>query len=41
VQKKLGYLIADAIQGQGWEQPPGRGEGSGMSWLRRHDRYGT
>jgi hypothetical protein len=41
VQKKLGYPIADAIQGQGWEQPPGRGEGSGMSWLRHHDRYGT
>ncbi|MGH2405390.1 MAG: DUF899 domain-containing protein [bacterium] len=22
-----------------WEQPPGRSDGSAMSWLRRHDRY--
>ncbi|GII94284.1 DUF899 family protein [Sinosporangium siamense] len=22
-----------------WEQPPGRGDGPSMSWLRRHDEY--
>jgi predicted dithiol-disulfide oxidoreductase (DUF899 family) len=22
-----------------WEQPPGRGDGPAMSWLRRHDEY--
>jgi predicted dithiol-disulfide oxidoreductase (DUF899 family) len=24
---------------EGWEQPPGRGEGPGMGWLHRHDEY--
>jgi predicted dithiol-disulfide oxidoreductase (DUF899 family) len=23
-----------------WEQPPGNGDGPGMSWLHRHDEYG-
>jgi predicted dithiol-disulfide oxidoreductase (DUF899 family) len=26
---------------EGWEQPPGRGDGPPMSWLRHHDRYGA